>query len=244
MRRIFLAAMLFLVAFPLTAAVQVQAQPQGKAVILSSMNQVAPIGPYYQSWNYYLTQSGYQVTFKADRAVTLDFLTTQLNNYDIVIWRTNQYTYHHVVYWYVGQIADSVTLNKYAADFARGWVNFNAGVLGITTDFLNEYFSPGTLSKVKLMILISSNSITISNYFINAGAKASVSVNGLISLTFGLIDDQTNALLAYLSTGDTVLDAVYSVVNPYAKTTYRDPLDSFYSPPFWFSGDGALTIAH
>lgn len=244
MRRIFLAALLLLVVFPLAAAVQVQAQPQGKAVILSSMNQVAPIGPYYAWWSYYLTQSGYQVTFLADRAVTLDFLTTQLNNYDIVIWRTNLYTYRHVVYWYVGQIANSATLNKYAADFARGWVNFNAGVLGISTDFFNEHFTPGSLSKVKLTILISSNSVTIANYFMNAGVKAAVSVNGLISLTFGLIDNQTGALLAYLSMGQTVLDAVYNVVNPYAKTTYRDPLDSYYKAPFWFSGNGALTITH
>ncbi len=235
--------MIFAVSIPLTTPVQVRAQPQGKAVILSSLNQVAPIGPYLLWWEYELKHAGYQVTVLTDGAVKVDFLTTQLNNYDLVIWRTNRYTYRHNTYWYVGEVANSGTMNKYASDVAQGWLNGNAGVLGISVDFMNEHFTAGVLANVKLMLLISSESNLLADYFVTAGAKAVVSCNGLISLTFGLIDDQTTALLSYLAMGETVLQAVYDTVAPYAKTTYRDPLDTYSSPPFWFAGNGALTIA-
>ncbi len=243
MRRILISAIIIvLVSFQLAMMIQVEAQPQRKAVVLSSLNQVAPLGSYGAWFKYELAYAGYQVTFLNDKAVTLDFLVTQLNNYDVVIWRTNIYTYRHVTYWYVGETVNSAALNKYAADFAKGWLNGNAGVLGINVDFMNEHFLSGSLTNVKLMVLVSSNSITIANYFINAGAKAVVSCNGIISLAFGLIDDQTAALLSYLARGDTVLDAVYNTIAPFSRITVRDPLDSYYPPPFWFSGDGTVKL--
>lgn len=253
MRQMLLAAIItVLVSLPLVTVAPVSAQniglppvlaqSQGKALILSSVNRIVPLGYYSKVWNYELTHAGYQVTFLADSAVTLDVLLTQLNNYNIVIWRTNQYTFKHTDYYYVGQMLNSAAQQKYSTDLAQGWINGNAGILGVSADFFSHHFSSGTLGNVKLVVLISSNSNIIATYFINAGAKAVVSCNGQITLTFGLIDDVTGALLSNLASGNTVEESVYNTVAPYSKITPRDPLDSTYSPPFWFSGDGALKI--
>jgi hypothetical protein len=174
--------------------------------------------------------------------VTLDFLTTQLNNYDVIIWRTNTYTFKHTTYWYVGQTVNLAAEQKYADDFAQGRVNGNAGILGISTQFLSEHLQTGSLANVKLVVLVSSNSVIIANYFIKAGVKAAISCNGSISLAFGQIDDLTSALFYYLASGNTVFNSVYNTVAPYSTLELKDPLDSVYSPPFWFTGDGTVTI--
>ena len=53
-------------------------------------------------------------SFLSNSAVTLDFLTTQLNNYDVIVWRTNTYSFAHTTYWYVGQTVNLAAERKYA----------------------------------------------------------------------------------------------------------------------------------
>ncbi len=217
-------------------------QTQHKALILSSLNSILPLGYYGRVINYELGRAGYQVTTLTDGAVTLDVLLTQLNSYDIVIWRTNTYEYKHTTYWYVGQVVSSVAQHKYQNDFAQGWINGNAGILGVSLQFFSNHFTSGTLSNVKLFLLISSNSNSIAPFLINAKAKAVVFCNGVISLAFGLIDDLTGALLSYLAGGDTLYDSVYSLVSPFINMQPKDKLDTSYTPPFWFMGDSTLKI--
>jgi len=241
-RRLLAAFILVLVSLALVAIAPVQAQPQRKAVILSSLEALAPMGYYATILKNDLAHAGYQVSFFSNSAVTLDFLTTQLNNYDVIVWRTNTYTFAHVTYWYVGQTVSQAAEQKYASDFDQGRVNGNAGVLGVNTQFLSEHLQTNSLNNVKLVVLISSNSVIIASYFLKAGVKAVISANGSITLAFGQIDDLTSALFYYLATGNTVYASVFNVVSPYSKLQPRDPLDSVYSPPFWFTGDGAITI--
>ncbi len=243
MKRIFLAAMIVvLITIPLVAVAPVSAQSQHKAVILSSLESLFPMGFYGKMISYELAHAGYQVTFLSNTAVTIDFLLTQLNNYDVVIWRTQTYNWKHATYWYVGQKLNSATQGKYGADIAQGWINGNAGIVGVNTDFFSNHFSSGLLSNVKLIILLSSNSFAIAGYFSNAGSRAVVFCNGAISLSFGLIDDLTGMLLANLAAGHTLYDSVYNTLSPFQNTQPRDPLDSTYTPPFWYLGDSTLTL--
>jgi hypothetical protein len=200
------------------------------------------MGYYATTLKYDLAHAGYQVSFLSNSAVTLDFLTTQLNNYDVIVWRTNTYSFKHTTYWYVGQTANLAAEQKYADDFAQGRANGNAGILGISVQFLSEHLQTGSLANVKLVVLISSNSVLIASYFVKAGAKAAISCNGSVSLAFGQIDDLTGALFYYLASGNTVFNSVYNTVAPYSTLEPKDPLDSVYSPPFWFTGDGTTTI--
>ena len=256
MRKIFFAALVVvLVALPIASVSPVLAfspplitaplpsQPQKRAVILSSVDEVYPMGQYNTEITYYLTQAGYQVTTLANTNVTIDFMLTQMNNYSIVIWRTTNYFWKHVEYWYVGQLASSGVEIEYASDFSQGWINGNAGVVGVSVGFFNAHFTSGTLGNVKLMMLISSDSNSFASMFVSAGVTTVISCNGAIGLAFGEIDDLTNQVVANLSIGQTVYNALESVVSPNAKSANPDdPLDTSYSPPFWYMGDGTLVI--
>ena len=256
MHKIFFAALVvILVAIPLATANQVLAyspplvtppllsQPQKTAVILSSLEQVYPMGPYEKDITFYLTHAGYQVTTLTNTQVTLDFLLTKLNNYNIVIWRTNTYNWKHIEYWYVGELANTGVEQQYASDFAQGFINGNAGIVGVNLNFFGEHFTSGMLSNVKLMILISTDSDSFAGYFLKAGATTVIFANGAISLGFGEIDDLTNQVVGSLYSGQNVYTAVFNTVSPFIQNANtEDPLDTSYSPPFWYQGDGTLTI--
>ena len=241
-RRLLATSILVLVFVALVAIAPVQAQPQSKAVILSSLEALAPMGYYATTLKYDLAHAGYQVSYLSNSAVTLDFLATQLNNYDVIIWRTNTYSFAHTTYWYVGQTVNLASEQKYGDDFAHGRINGNAGILGVSLQFLSQHLGKDSLKNVKLVVLISSNSVLMATYFINAGVKAVISCNGSITLAFGQIDDLTGALFYYLASGNTVYASVFNTVAPFSRSEPKDPLDSFYSPPFWFTGDGTLKI--
>ncbi len=243
---IFLAAATFQNVFAVSFTPPLSSLPPGslgKAVILSSLDEMYPMGQYDAEITYYLTQAGYQVTTLTNTQVTIDFLLTQLNDYNIIIWRTNTYNWKHVEYWYVGEVANSATELKYASDFANGWINANAGILGVSLGFFKYHFTAQLLSNVRLIMLIASGSLFLSNFMLNAGVGAVIFSLGPISLSFGLIDDLTTELVAYLLMGENVSTAVFKVVSPYVQISNpEDPLDSSYSPPFWYQGNGALTI--
>jgi hypothetical protein len=212
---------------------------QKTAVILSSLEQVYPMGHYDEMITYYLQHAGYQVTTLTNTQVTVDFLLTQLNNYNIVIWRTNTYTWKHIEYWYVGQLANSGVQTKYQNDFVQGYMNGNAGIVGISLNFFANHFTSGMLSNVKLMMLIATDSESFASFLLTAGAQAVVFSNGPIDLRFGTIDDLTNQLAASLSMGQTLYTSVYGTVSPFIQNSNNeDP----YTPPFWYQGDGTLTI--
>jgi hypothetical protein len=256
MRKIFYAALLLvLVAFPVLSVGQAYASnislitpplassTQKNAVILSSLDQVYPMGQYEKDDAYYLTKLGYNVTFLTDKEVTVNFLLTQLNSYSVIIWRTNTYTWKHVEYWYVGELANSGLETTYANDFAEGWMNGNAGIVGISLNFFSNHFTAGMLSNVKLMFLDSSDSIGYSTVFNNAGAKVVVFCNGAVDLGFGLLDNLTTQVIADMSTGQNVYTAVYGAVSPFVQNSNpEDNLDSNYVPPFWYLGDGTFVL--
>jgi hypothetical protein len=216
---------------------------QGQALVLSSMNQTVPMGMYATNLMYYLKRVGYNVTYVTDGAVTVDFLLNHLNNYDLIFWRTNTFNWAHLNYWYVGEKINPVTEQKYASDFAAGWLNDRTGIFGISGDFVRAHFGPNTLTRVKLMVFISSYGNSVAPQFQTAGIQSVVFCNGQISLQFGLIDDLSVQLMSYLTAGENVYSAVYDTVSPFNQgQTPKDPIDTTYSPPFWYAGDGTLTI--
>ena len=220
-----------------------RAPSNSQALIMSSMNQTVPMG--YQAHNliYYLTQAGYNVTYLTDGAVTVDLLVNSLNSYSIVVWRTNAFTWVHTNYWYVGEKINSATEQKYAADFAAGYLNDKTGIFGVDVDFVTEHFGPNTLPGVKLLILMASNGNSIAPQFLTAGVSSVIYCNGAISLQFGLIDNLMVQMVAYLTQGENVYTAVYNTLTPLDQgQTPEDNLDSPYAPPFWYAGNDALTI--
>src|SRR5208337_66291 len=178
---------LLVLASPASVAATTLPHPptQGKAVILSSLNSIMPMGYYETYIAAQLTNAGYSVTFLKDKGVTVNFLVNQLNNYNIVIWRTNTYSWNHATYYYVGETVNGATEQKYSSDFSQGSLNANAGIFGVTASFLTNHFKPGTLNHVKLMILISSDSNIFGPTMIKAGASSVIFCIGLVTLSFG-----------------------------------------------------------
>lgn len=242
-RIILIATIAVLISLPLVATVPVAAQTRPKAVILSSLDALAPMGIYRNLITSSLAHAGYNVTFLHDTQVTIDFLQSQLNNYDLVLWRTNIYTFNHLKYWYVGEQVNPNTEQKYASDIAVGWINVNAGILGVSSGFFANHFASGSLGNVKLAVLISSTSDGIAMFLNKAGVGSVIFCNGPITLMFGTVDDLTGLMMNYLASGQNVYDSVYNTVSPFTNAEPKDPLDNSYAPPFWFVGDSTLTIA-
>ena len=236
----------FLMLAPISAQTSglapIAAQNQNKALVLSSLEAIYPMGFYGGLISNDLKQAGYQVTDLNDAAITVDFLVTQLNNYDVIIWRTNTYMQDHETYWYVGERVNSTTEQKYATDFANGSINLNAGTLGVDMDFFSEHFPTGSLSNVKLILLISSDSDSIGPIFITAGARAVLICMDQIDLSFGIIDDLTGLVVSDLTHGQNLQQSVQAAINPYGNQPDPNYLDDNYSPPFWFLGDGTITL--
>ena len=114
-----------------------------------------------------LKEVGYNVTFVKGTAITVSFVTTQLDKYDIVIWRTDMYVHGNTTYWYLGEPANQTTSEAYAGAISIRTIDVSNGVLAISADFLSNNFGPKSLANVKLAILISSMSITIAQIFVN-----------------------------------------------------------------------------
>lgn len=242
MKRILLSTVIvLLVALPIAGVAPVSAQPQHKALIMSSLEQFVPMG-YVSDIESFLSKAGYQVTFLSDGNVTLNFLTTQLNNYEVIIWRTNVYLWPHTTYWYVGEESNAATLKAYAADVAAGLVDNTNGILGVSQDFFQHHFNSASLSNVKLAFIIGTMSSSIAGSWIHAGAKAVIDCIDGVSLSFSNVDYIVGLMTNYLVHGTTVANTLSKTILPFLSMVLQDPLDSNYIPAMWFTGDGTVTI--
>lgn len=245
LKRILLAAIIIIsIAFPLTATVPVHAitpVTQHKAVIISPLEMYVPMTYSYRI-QALLTNAGYQLTYVTNTAVTIDFLLNHLNDYEVVIWRSNVYEWAHQMYWYVGEINNPTTAQKYASDFAAGNLDNHNGILGMSVAFIHEHFTAGLLTNVKLTMLISSESEQFAYIILNAGAKAVIYSYGYFSLTWGNMDYVTEQLTEYLTLGQSVGNATSHTVLPYQTMQPRDELDTVFYPQLWYMGDATLTI--
>jgi hypothetical protein len=202
------------------------------------------MGAYSYNLIYYLTKAGYNVTYLTDGAVTVDFLLNNMNKYSVVIWRTNTFTWVHTTYWYVGEKVNDGVEQKYASDFAQGSINDKSGIVGISLGFFINHIGPNSLSGIKLLIFMSSYGNDVASQFITAGVTSVIYCNNVISLQFGLIDDLTVQMVAYLTQGQNVNTAVTNTISPFNQgSNPQDNLDTTYAPPFWYAGDETVTIA-
>jgi len=227
---------------PQTALVSVRGV-QRTAVILSSIDSVVPYNYYGSLTQKYLESSGYAVTLLKDQKVTLDLLASGLGKYDVIIWRTDDYTYAHRMFWYLGEHVNQQALTEYAADFAANLLDVHAGIIGVSQGFLQEHWLSGSFAHVKLAILMTSDSSVVAQYMISSGATTVIYCANPVSLQFGLLDDLNTQVVAYLSKGNTVQSAIWTTISPYLYGQQpEDPLDSTYAPPFLYLGNGGLTI--
>lgn len=223
--------------------VQSSGAPQ-QALIISSLNATSPMGYYKEDLVYYLERIGYNITYVADGAVTVDFILHDLGNFSVVIWRTSIFDWAHTTYWFIGEKNNDGIEEEYPAEFAAGNLNDRPGIVGADAAFFAAQFQPNTLAGVKVLILEASDGNSIAPDFLTAGVTSVIFCNGDITLGFGLIDDLTVSIICHLTQGMDVYNAVYNTVSPYNQ--YQQPednLDTGYPPPYWFIGNSTLTLA-
>jgi hypothetical protein len=233
-----------IIALSVGISIPIHAQNQQKALILSSLEKYQPT-QYLDRVARYLTDDGYTVTVMKDTQVTLNFLTTQLNNYDVVFWRTNVYEWHHVTYWYVGELTNKATMQAYSGDVANGNVDDTNAILGVDMNFLFKHFPTGSLNHVKLAVLTGSSSANIAAVFIGAGVKGTVDYYQSVSLAFGETDGITTIVVSYLTSGVSLQNAVWQTLIPFISQQINggpDPGEASQIPPIWYMGNGTLTI--
>ena len=238
-----LVALAILVPAPSSMAMSPKAP--SRVLILSSVESQYPM-QYIVEVTAELQQAGYNVTFVKGAAITVSFITTQLDKYDIVIWRTGMYVLGNTTYWYLGEQANQTTQAAYAGAISIRTIDVSNGMLAVSADFLSSNFGPKSLANVKLAILISSMSITIAQIFILAGVKTTIDFYQQESLPgesvnppLSLFDWVTQSLVSSLTTGSTVSDSIAKAIYNYE---YVSSLNDIYLPPISFLGDGNLQI--
>ena len=243
MRKLALVLLIGLLSLSILPVIQIRADSH-KVLILSSLQKLVPIrNEDLTMITKPLTAAGYLITYLADDQITVKFVTTSLNNFDVIIWRTNTYVDGHTTYWYLGEAASAATLRDYSSDFASRWLDDSHGIIGANPTFFQNHLNARSLWRVKLAILVSSLSSSIGGFMLNAGARSVVTYSSSFSLQFSLVDNLTGTLVRYLSQGYNVGDAVTNTLAPYLMMQPRDPLDSIQVPQMAFSGDSAVTIA-
>ncbi len=239
MQKVLLFALLALtVLVPLHGSMAIAPKMQPKALILSSVEKQFPM-QYMVDITKELTQAGYNVTFLKDAAVTVNFVTTQLDKYDVLIWRTDMYVHGNTTYWYLGQPGNQTTAAAYAKSISIGTLDASTGVLGVSANFFTNNYGPKSLSHLKLAILISSMSFTIAQILVNAGVKTTIDFYRPLTAPLSLFDWVTKSLVDYLTTRSTVRDSIAKTIYNYE---YVSSLDDSYLPPISFLGDGNLQI--
>jgi len=219
------------------------ASAQPSALILSPISTFDPWRPEDLAMiQNSLIQAGYSVTDLENTSVTLNLITTQLNNYNIVIWRTQVYEQNHITYFYVGQLNDPTTQQSYASDFASGSLDASNGILGASVDFFANHFAQGSLSNVKLFVLISSMSDSLGSILLNAGAASIIEFTGVFSMQYAFADDIATGIIEYLAQGNSVANAVSNTIGPFQTMILEDPLDSTNIPNVAYTGDSTVTI--
>jgi len=239
LQRVFLFALVALAIFvPPPGSMPISPKAPPTVLILSSVESQYPM-QYIVDVTADLRQAGYNVTFVKGPAITVSLITTQLNKYDIVIWRTDMYLHGNTTYWYLGEQSNQTTLEAYAGAISTRTIDASNGILAVSADFLSSNYGPKSLANVKLAILISSNSITIAQIFIMAGVKTTIDFYQALNAPLNLFDWVTKSLVGYMTTGSTVRAAIAKTIFNYE---YVSSLDDSYLPPISFLGDGNLQI--
>jgi hypothetical protein len=237
-KHLFIALMALAIFFPPHGPLPIAPRSPPRALILSSTEKQYPM-QYLGEVTADLKQAGYNVTFLSGGAITVKLVTTQLDQYDILIWRTDMYILGNTTYWYLGQQANRTTLAADAGTASIRTIDASNGILAVNANFFNNNYGPNSLANVKLAIIIASMSITIAQAFIAAGVRTTIDFFQTLEAPPSLFDWVTQSLMGYLASGSTVSDSI-------AKTIYNfeyvGSLEDTYLPPISFLGDGNLQL--
>ena len=234
-RALFLALLALTLLSSAPSVISVAPQSPLRALILSSTQKQYPM-QYLSQVSSELMQAGYNVTFLSGSSITVSLVTTQLDQYDVLIWRTDSFVLGNNTYWYLGEQNNQT---NYEGAMGIGAIAVTNGMVAVDQDFFSQAFGPNSLAHMKLAILISSMSITIAQTLIAAGVTTTIDLYETLDAPPSLFDWVTQSLVGCMTSGSTVSAAIYKTIYNYE---YVGSLDDSYLPPISFLGNGNLLI--
>ena len=236
-KTIFYAMMALAVFITASCTVPGQVRAQPSVLILSSTQSQEPM-QYVDEVTTDLKQAGYSVTFMSDSNISLNEITTLLDQYDIFIWRTSTYEIGNITYWYLGRPANETALAAYGTSPTRS-VDVSNGMVAVSSDFFTINYGPRSLGHVKLAILSASMTITLAQDLIAAGVGTTIDFYNTVVAPSTEFDYITWSLIGYLTSGNSVSESVTKTLYYFQ---YLSSLDPNYVPPISFLGNGNLQI--
>jgi len=170
---------------------------------------LSPLEGWYQTWNLdtyvsVLQKAGYQVDVFLNENVSIAFLETGLSNYDLIILRTDSFSYEGAQYFCAGDPVTPESPGTFAAQILLQEVHVSACV-GFSLNFIQHNYSPGSLHG--LVYVLASSAYQLSYAFHSAGASVFVGFGTDFSLRWGRMDAMTQKFFSYLADGYSVNDA-------------------------------------
>jgi hypothetical protein len=165
---------------------------------------------WYQTYNLdtyvsVLQKAGYQVDVFLNGNVSIAFLETSLSNYDLIIFRTDSFSYEGAQYFCAGDPVSPNTPAAFANQILLQEVQVSACV-GFSLKFIQHNYSPGSLHG--LVYVLASASYQLSYVLRSAGASVFLGFTMDFSVRWGRMDAMTQKFFSYLADGYSVNDAI------------------------------------
>ena len=183
-----------------------------------------------------LERAGYHVDVVLDGNATISFFETGLSNYDLIVLRTDAFTWEGLRYYCAGDHPDNKARAALSGMIALKEVQV-AACVGFNMLFLRHYYPAGSL-RSGLVIMPSSFSAEIASVFLQAGAAAFIGYNEGHCMQWGYLDSFSLKILYYLSKGYSVADTMIQLYI-YLHTGHGKSADWMMPESF---GDGTYKI--
>lgn len=206
-----------------------------QAVFLSPVERFHPTW-HLEEYTSVLERAGYSLNVLLNEDVSLSLLSEGLGSYDIIILKTDSFTYQGTSYYCSGERVTPETRTTYAGEISKRELHVGA-CLGFSLMFLYGSYQPDSL-RPGLVLMVDGYAEDLASVFIAGGSKVFVSYYNAYSLSWGLMDAYSIKWLKYMADGLSVKQATGKM---YAYLTSGHGNIVSWPTIFWY-GDGNFKI--
>lgn len=219
-----------------TAAAPLLNQPVSKQALFLS-----PLERWIPTWNLegyvsLLERAGYRVDLLFSENVSISFLRSGLANYDIIILRTDSFSWEGFNYYCSGDPVTFEARSRYAAEVSDRQLHIGACV-GFSFKFIQSNYPANSL-RAGMVFVMDGYSAEMSSVFLAAGSAVYVGYYDGYPLVWGRMDALSLKWLSFLSKGYPVKTAVPMLYN---YLTFGHGDTGTWPSLFWY-GDGNFKL--
>jgi len=173
---------------------------------------ISPLEDWNPTWHTeeyvsLLENAGYHVDFVLGENASISFLKTRLGDYDLIILRTDSFTYEGNNFYCSGEAATFEARKTYANEIEDGQIQV-AACVGFNALLISNSYPAGSLRR-GLVTVLDGYSADLGQAFIEAGEAAFVGYyDDAYSLSWGRLDALSLQWLKYASQGYSIKESV------------------------------------